>query len=455
MDDKERREIALWRIGVLGPLVSARVEHGDIREHVADIVKREHRKPEGQFVELGASTIERWYYEYKREGFEALHPTSRSDCGKSKVITGRVADLILRAKQDKPRRSIKIIIRMLERAKVVKPGELTRSTVHRFLQSAGISNRPLRAARERRSFIAENAGDLWIGDALHGPRVIGIDGKLHKSYLLSQIDNATRFTPHSYFTDSEDAAAQEYGFKESILKYGVPRVYYVDRGAAYISTSLRVICADLGIRLLHTGAGDCEAKGAIERWHRTLREEVLDELSEEPITLGELNSKYWAWLGVEYHERIHETTQRVPRRHFLEEVGEIRQLPRNHKLDEVFLHREERTVRKDGTVQFEGNLLEVRSELCGQKVELRFDPHDKTKLPQVFVNGRFYCDTVLLDRIANMYRKRRPIPNPPVSKHEPLGMDPLGLMEDEFYRHTHRVSAEVTNNDDNNNDDEE
>lgn len=451
MDDKERREIALWRIGVLGPLVSARLEHGDIREHIDDIAKREHRKPDGCFVELSASTIERWYYDYKREGFEALHPTSRADCGKSKAITGRVADLILRAKQGKPRRSIKIIIRMLERAKVVKPGELTRSTVHRFLQSAGISNRPLRVARERRSFIAEHAGDLWIGDALHGPRVIGIDGKLHKSYLLSQIDNATRFVPHSYFTDSEDASSQEYGFKESILKYGVPRMYYVDRGAAYISTSLRVICAELGIRLLHTGAGDCEAKGAIERWHRTLREEVLDELPDEPITLGELNSKYWAWLGVEYHARIHETTQRKPREHFLAEVGELRPLPKNHRLDEVFLHREERTVRKDGTVQFEGKLLEVRSELCGEKVELRFDPHDATKLPQVFVNDRFYCDTVELDRIANMYRKRRPIPNTPMPKHEPLGMDPLGLMEDEFYRRTHCVSAKATDN----NDDEE
>lgn len=450
MDEKKGREIALWRIGVLGPLVSARLEHGDIREHIDDIVKREHRKPDGQLVVLSASTIERWYYDYKREGFEALHPTSRSDCCKSKAIAGRVAELIVRAKQDKPRRSIKIIIRMLERAKVVRPGELTRSTVHRFLQSAGISNRPLRAGRERRSFIAEHAGDLWIGDALHGPRVIGIDGKLHKSYLLSQIDNATRFVPHSYFTDSEDASAQEYGFKESILKYGLPRVYYVDRGAAYISTSLRVICAELGIRLLYTGAGDCEAKGSIERWHRTLREEVLDELPDKPITLGELNSKYWAWLGVEYHARIHETTQRAPREHFFAEVGEIRPLPRNHGLDEVFLHREERTVRKDGTVQFEGKLLEVRSELCGEKIELRFDPHDKTKLPQVFRGGQFYCDTVPLDRIANMYRKRRPIPNAPVPKHEPLGMDPLGLMQDEFYRRTHCVSAKADDHDDEN-----
>ena len=31
MDDEERREEAIWRATVLGPLVSARLEHGDVR----------------------------------------------------------------------------------------------------------------------------------------------------------------------------------------------------------------------------------------------------------------------------------------------------------------------------------------------------------------------------------------------------------------------------------------
>jgi putative transposase len=41
---------------------------------------------------------------------------------------------------------------------------------------------------ERRSFLPEHAGDLWVGDALHGPMVIAPDGSVRKSYLLSQID---------------------------------------------------------------------------------------------------------------------------------------------------------------------------------------------------------------------------------------------------------------------------
>lgn len=442
MDDKDKRDIALWRLGVLGALVSARLEHGDRQQYFNEIAARVHLMPDGSAVELSARTIESWYYAYKHGGFEALYPCTRSDCGQSRAIAPDVAELVLRAKREKPRRSIRRIIRMLERAGRVKPGTLSRSSVHRLLKLAGISARPLRGpSAERRSFIAEHAGDLWVGDALHGPMVIAPDGRLCKSYMLSQIDNATRFVLHSYITLSEGAEAQEYGLKQAILKYGLPRAYYVDRGPAYIAWSLRFICADLGIHLLHAGVQDAEAKGVIERWHRTWREEVEDELPEAPLPLAELNAKHWAWLGAEYHARVHETTGRAPREHMLAEVDQIRPVPRGTDLDEVFLHREERVVRKDNTVRWRGGWLEVRPDLSKKRVELRFDPTDETALPRVFIDGRFVCDTVPLDRLANMTRKRRRIAGEPAPDATPSGLDPLALIEDEHYRRTRLTDA--------------
>ena len=440
MDDKTKRAIALWRIGVLGTLVSARLEHGDRVRLFEEIAARVYTMPDGKSVELSPRTVESWYYAYKHGGFEALYPGTRSDCGQSRAIAPDVAELILRAKREKPRRSIRRIIRMIERARRVKPGALSSSSVHRLLSLAGVSARPLRGpSAERRSFIAEHAGDLWVGDALHGPMVVGPDGRVRKSYLLSQIDNATRFILHSYFALSEDACAQEYGLKQAILKYGLPRTYYVDRGSAYIAWSLRFICADLGIHLLHTEARDPEAKGVIERWHRTWREEVGDELPSTPLPLAELNAKHWAWLGAEYHAREHETTRRAPRDHLLAEVSEIRPVPRGVALDEVFLHRAERLVRKDGTVRWHGGFLEVRPELCKKLVELRFDPTDESALPRVFVDGRFACDTVPLDRLRNMTRTRRRIAGEPAPLATPSGLDPLALIEAEHYRRTRRA----------------
>lgn len=51
--------------------------------------------------------------------------------------------------------------------------------------------------------------------------------------------------------------------------------------------------------------------------------------------------------------------------------------------------------------------MEVRSELEGQEVELRFDPHEEKPHPSVFVDDHFVCDTVPLDRVANASRRRR------------------------------------------------
>jgi putative transposase len=431
-DDKQA--IALWRLGVLGPLTSARLDHGDRRRYVEEAAARVHERPDGTRVQLSARTLEAWYDAYRRGGFHALFPHDRADCGRSRAIPAAIAEQILRVKRERPRRSIRRIIRMLERAGVVRTGTLHRSTVHRVLAAHGVSARPPRdVVTERRSFLPEHAGDLWVGDALHGPLVVAPAGAVRKAYLLSQIDAATRFVAHSYFALSEGAVDQEYGFKQAILKHGPPRTYYVDRGAAYIADSLRLICAELDIRLLHTGVQDCEAKGVIERFHRTWREEVGDELPPDPLPLAELNAKHWAWLAAEYQARRHSTTERIPREHWLAELAFLRTVPRHTQLDDVFLHRERRVVRKDGTVRFGGAYLEVRPDLVGQEVELRFDPRAETGRPRVFVEDRFVCDTVPLDRVRNAARRRRRLHGAPARDAEPSGLDPLTLIEADHY----------------------
>jgi transposase InsO family protein len=449
MKHDDKQAIALWRLGVLGPLTSARLEHGDRRRYFVEAASRTQERPDGTRVRVSTRTIEAWYYAWRQGGFRALHPEDREDRGRSRAITPELAEHVLRAKRERPRRSIRRIIRMLERASLVRAGELRRSTVHRLLRAHGVSARPLRGpATERRSFLPEHAGDLWVGDSLHGPPAIAPDGKVRKAYLLSQIDGATRYVPHSYFAFSEGAAGQEYGFKQAVAKHGLPRTYYVDLGSAYIADSLVLICAELGIRLLHTGVQDCEAKGVIERWHRTWREEVGDELGEHPLPIAELNAKHWAWLAAEYHARKHDTTCRSPREHWLSEVEHLRTLPRHKNLDEVFLHRERRHVRKDGTVRFHGRLLEVRPELVGREVELRFDPGDDATCPRVFVEDRFVCDTVPLDRLRNASRRRRRLCGESSPDAEPSGLDPLALIEKEHYQRVRPVGAPPLSDDD-------
>lgn len=138
-------------------------------------------------------------------------------------MSAAVCDLVLRAKREKPRRSIRRIIALLERAKLVRKGELSSSSVHRLLEREGLSARPGRGAEdeaghaqgtriERRSYIAEHVGDLWVGDALHVHRRVRFaSGRIGKAYLLSQIDSASRYVPHSYLAAHEQDSDQEHG----------------------------------------------------------------------------------------------------------------------------------------------------------------------------------------------------------------------------------------------------
>lgn len=432
--------MAIFRATVLGPLVSARLEHGDVVELCKQAASRRWERPDGRLVTVSWRTVEGWYYAHRAGGLDSLMPSPRKDAGSSRAIRTDVADLLVRAKREKPRRSVRRLVKMLVRAGVVRKDELSRSSVHRLLQRHGISGRPGRegVTKERRAWCAEHAGDLWVGDSLHlrGP-VLAPDGRLRKAYLLSQIDSATKYVPHSYVALGEAAEQQEYGLREAMLKHGWLRAYYVDRGAAYIAKSLRAICAELGVELIHAGKGDGAAKAVIERWHRTWREEVEDELPESPLPLAELNALHWAWLAREYHRRVHDTTGRAPLEHWLAEAHHVRALPRHLDLGEIFLHRQKRDVRKDSTVRWRGGLLEVHWTLAGKKgVELRFDPSKPEALPRVFVDDEFVCDTTLLDRVKNATRPRRRKGCEPEPGVEPTGLDPLRLIADEHYRQT-------------------
>ena len=438
MDYDDKTEVALWRFGVLGPLVSAELEHGDLAEELRRAAERRWQAPDGRRVKLSERTIERWLYAWRRGGFDALRPEGRADAGSSRRIRPEIAQRLVALKKDNMRRSVRRIIKILERLGEVRRGELKRSTVHRLLAAHGVSHLEVRGVEgsERRAFRPEHAGQLWMGDVAHGPRVLAPDGRLRKAYLHVFMDAAVRFVVGAEFRLGETALDHQVVLKKAVRRHGLPRVLYLDLGAAQTATSLKLICAELAVRLLHCRARDPEAKGGVERFFRTARAEVLDELPDGPITLAEINSKLWAWLSAEYHDREHGGTKRRPMTHWLAEADRLRPAPVGEALDTLFLHRLKRKVRKDTTVRFCGRILEVRPELCGQTVELRYDPEKPFALPKVFVEGAFYCDTVELDLVRNSTRKRhRKEPAPPLPD-EAADIDALRLIQDEHARIT-------------------
>jgi len=86
-DQAER--VALFRVQVIGPLLARDFQdHGELADEIRAIAAKHHRPPGASLGrQYSAPTVERWYYEYKRGGLDALRPRRRSDAGHARELT--------------------------------------------------------------------------------------------------------------------------------------------------------------------------------------------------------------------------------------------------------------------------------------------------------------------------------------------------------------------------------
>jgi transposase InsO family protein len=186
------------------------------------------------------------------------------------------------------------------------------------------------------------------------------------------MDDASRLIAHSAFCLGETSLDIEGVLKQAVLKRGVPYKLLIDNGPAYRSHSLQSICALLEIRLVYSRPYEPQSKGKLERYHRTFREQFLNELNLDAISgLDDLNARLWAWTEHVYHQQPHGGLAKdtTPIQRWREDIIHVRPLGlKAETLDNLFYHRHKRTVRKDGTVRWEGTIFEVPSTHI-QKVE--------------------------------------------------------------------------------------
>ncbi len=433
--------VALFRYSVLGPLVSrAELRRGELKATIHELAARHYDIPGSRNSRIGEKTIEGWYYAWRRGGIGALTPKPRSDRGQSK-ITPEVQEAILAAKRENPRRSIRAIRRVLEHRGTVAKNELSRSAIHRLLQAHGLS-RPSGAASEPeewRAYVAEYAGDIWYGDVMHGPRV-PMGGGLRKAYLVSLMDDASRLITHSAFCPGETALDIEAVLKQAVLKRGLPVKLVIDNGSAYRAKTLQGICARLGIHLVYCRPYAPEGKGKLERWHRTFRDQFLSELDTTRLRdLSDLNARLWAWLETVYHGTLHSGLDgQTPLQRYQQDLPRMRTFGTlAARLDELFYHRVERKVRKDGTVSYQGQRFEVPYELSGRSVRLVVDPHTQQVLGVENDNGESLGAATPLEALANVHRRRRkPQPTEAPSSVAPGTENAVELAYRQYYDHT-------------------
>lgn len=410
LDDQTREQIGLFRYGLIADLLHADGEKKGLHTLLREKAERVYDIPGSRRTRVASETIRDWLKAYRRGGFAALRPQVRCDIGSTRAIPQEIADLLCQIKEESSALSIGAVI---EKAKATgslgDDIQLAPATVHRLLSRHGLMDRKTGEPtnKDRRRFAFEKAGEMWMSDVMHGPSVM-VDGRKRKAYLIAFLDDATRVVPHAAFALSENTAAFLSVMQQAVLRRGIPKRLYVDNGAAYRSHHLSLVCAKLGITLIHTRPYQPQAKGKQERWFRTVRLQILPALVEDDLkSLDALNRKLWAWVEGEYHTSPHKGLDGMtPMDRWMMSSGDVRLVGQDCDLDDLFLFEEKRKVQKDRTVSLHGVVYEVSAILVDETVLLRFDPSRPGRPVDVFFKGRKIEQAKRVDLYANCFVKR-------------------------------------------------
>lgn len=418
MDDESKKEVAVFRFGVISEFVNGNeADYGRRERLLREKSAQKYKIPGTHRTHISGSTIKHWLKLYEAGGrkLEALYPQAREDRGRSRALTGELASAILRVREEMPRASISRLQLEVQKRGIAKATEFTLSTLYRLMHRAGKMKPEGPTVVDRRRFEAEFPNDLWQSDALHGPQVEH-EGRRKKTYLLAIIDDHSRLAPHGQFYYSEGIESYLDCLRQALLKRGLPRKLYVDNGSAFRSNHLEQVTASLGIALSHSEAGVPQGRGKIERYFRTVRENFL--AANKSKTLAELNEAYWEWLDKWYHARVHSSTGETPLTRYAAKLECIRSAPRD--LEDHFRQLARRRVERDRVISFQGRLYEAPLSLLGKSVTLLYHAHDHHRI-EVRYENKNYGFLRLLDLQVNARAHReRPLRPEKVQPAAPL-----------------------------------
>jgi transposase InsO family protein len=411
-NDDRRQSIALFRDGVIAELVQWPEDAKGLYARIEEKAARDYTIPASTRTRIAAETIRHWLKAYRQGGFEALLPKPRADRGQVRRLPAAVAEALLATKEANPALSVQLVIREARnRPEVPDELPLPPATVHRLLARHGLMDKVKGELgdADRRRFAFAAAGELWMSDVMHGPSVVVGERVKRKTYLLAFLDDATRVIPHAAFALSENTRSFLPVLKLAIEKRGLPQRLYVDNGANYRSRHLALVCAKLGIALIHARPYRPQGKGKIERWFQSVRGQLLTRLAAQDTTsLEALNRRLGSWIEGEYHHRPHRGLDGATPLEQWARLGETVRFPEpGLDLADLFLFETERKVQKDRTVSLNGVVYEVDAALVGEKVTLRFDPGAPPQRPvQVCHAGTLIELARPVQTYANCFVKR-------------------------------------------------
>jgi transposase InsO family protein len=388
------------KLRVLGAIDS--MPGNSMRSRIQEVAKLTFQDEDGVPHVFTWRTIQTWLSIYRQGGVEMLRNRPRSDKGKHRKVSPEhlreAIEQVLPEFRDQRYNKMMIYRRAIERGVLAK-SECSQTSFFRLVKNYDLLTPVTETQNKRRlAFSKEYANDMWQMDTLFGPYVK--NGRTStQTKLIAFIDDASRIVPHGQFFFAETTDNMITALKSALYKRGIPQTLYVDNGAVYTSAEINQVCGRIGTLLCHTPVRDGAAKGKIERFFRTCRDQFLLRRL-DLSSLEALNDAFRRWVEDEYNARVHSTLGMKPVDRFGMDLERIRFLDPMEAHDELFYFEQERSVRKDNTFSVQAIRYEAPRDLSSRKIQVRFNRAKPTRII-VYYKGERMGQATPLDLLSN------------------------------------------------------
>ena len=249
-------------------------------------------------------------------------------------------------------------------------GPLAKSTVHSILLRHGrVKDLPEKTAGAYRRFEHERPNQLWQMDFKGHFRL----GNHERCHPLTVLDDHSRYSLCLEACSNEQTATVQQQLTATFRQYGLPERMLMDNGPPWGNdlsckfTPLTVWLLRLGIAVTHGRPYHPQTQGKEERFHRSLKVEVLAQ--RVFADLKHMQSRFDDWRYCYNHVRPHEALDmQVPASRY---EPSPRSFPQQLPLIEYGSIDKVRKVQKNGTICFRHVEFRVGKAFGGYAVALR------------------------------------------------------------------------------------
>lgn len=401
MTDKVRERIAVFRYGIIAPLVTDSYNEVSKDMFYKNTSAKINKDWDGNIYTVSPCTIERWYLKYMKVGFEGLFPQKRNDSGKTRKVNNDVIIKTEELKSKYPRMPATVIYEQLIKDGTINKKDISLSSVNRLVNVLDTKHN-YKVQKDRRRYEKEHINELWCGDSSTGPYII-VDGKKVKTFMIALIDDASRMIVGIKIFENDNFVNLMSVIKSAISKYGKPKYFNFDNGKPYKNEQMTLLSARIGCVIRYCEPYSPESKSKIERWFRTCKDHWMRTIDWNNFhSIGELELSLVEFVNT-YNNTTHSSLGMTPVERFFQESEYIKRLT-DKQLKEGFYLEVDCKVSSDNVITLEKNHYEVPYIYCKQKIKIRYS-HD---LKEVFVVNKTgeLTSINLVDKIANSKIKR-------------------------------------------------